>query len=284
MRRTLALFLAPLIMAVAGLGLPGVATAAVPPETTAEVAGPGPFATDGSQVRITPPGADRPVVAVRPVDAAGAWAGGGGTAAVASEVPGQAFRVEAAPDGVAVTSVLARDPGPRGISFAIDLPEGSHLELQPDGSVAVVGGPATRGWRFAPPWARDASGRELATRYEVDGDLLVQHVTVDARTTYPVTADPKFTWGWVTGTVYFNRSETKKASTASGLIGVALGACAASLATGPFATIFCAGLAAHAGAIATVAAYAYGEGKCLKIKLPTFTPGTVKLGDGYCQK
>lgn len=43
-------------------------------------------------------------------------------------------------------------------------------------------------------WAVDANGQPVATHYEVRGDELVQIVTPDATTAYPVVADP--TWGW----------------------------------------------------------------------------------------
>jgi len=61
---------------------------------------------------------------------------------------------------------------------------------------------------FEAPWAHDAAGRDLATEYALDGNRIVRRVDLDEDTAYPVTADPKLTTGWVTGTVYFNIPET----------------------------------------------------------------------------
>jgi hypothetical protein len=64
------------------------------------------------------------------------------------------------------------------------------------------------------PWARDADGRSLPTRYVVRGDVLVQHVdTRGAR--FPVVADPTFKrCGWLGALVCMrlNRSETQSIS------------------------------------------------------------------------
>ncbi|WP_418907833.1 hypothetical protein [Glutamicibacter endophyticus] len=50
---------------------------------------------------------------------------------------------------------------------------------------------------FTPPWAKDANGLEIPTRYEVDGNTLIQ--VVDHRSAknleYPVVADPAYSRG-----------------------------------------------------------------------------------------
>ena len=60
------------------------------------------------------------------------------------------------------------------------------------------------------------------------GPLLVDH----RGAAYPVVADPKFTWGIFSGTLYFTRGETRRATHVSGLLSVVAGACAASAITG----------------------------------------------------
>ena len=61
---------------------------------------------------------------------------------------------------------------------------------------------------FEAPWALDADGNTVPTHFEVDGDTITQIVETDETTAYPVVADPHFTWGWLSGTVYFNKWET----------------------------------------------------------------------------
>ncbi|MBP3223429.1 MAG: hypothetical protein J6M18_05845 [Actinomycetaceae bacterium] len=46
------------------------------------------------------------------------------------------------------------------------------------------------------PWAIDAEGKTLPTHYEVQGDTLIQKITTNAQTTYPITADPSIFW-WI---------------------------------------------------------------------------------------
>ena len=50
--------------------------------------------------------------------------------------------------------------------------------------------------------------RRLLIAAKVDGNTITQIVETDETTAYPVVADPHFTWGWLTGTVYFNKWET----------------------------------------------------------------------------
>ena len=85
-----------------------------------------------------------------------------------------------------------------------------------------------------------------------------------------VTPDVKFTWGWITGTVYFNRRETKLIAAYGGAAGYL-----ASL-LGPWGVL----VGSHIGAITAVASYASSTGRCLKIKVPAITPGV--YSGGYC--
>lgn len=44
------------------------------------------------------------------------------------------------------------------------------------------------------PWAVDANGVPVATRFEVDGNVITQVVDLDEATAFPVTADPSWWW------------------------------------------------------------------------------------------
>lgn len=84
---------------------------------------------------------------------------------------------------------IESDAAPTRHSFPLDLPTGVSPRLLPDGSVAAVDGAGLVVGAFATPWAVDAAGKNVATRFELVDDTLVQ--VVDHRgATYPVVADP----------------------------------------------------------------------------------------------
>ena len=91
--------------------------------------------------------------------------------------------------------------------------------------------------------------------------------------------DIKFTWGWITGTVYLNRSETRRFKTASYAAGIAAQICAG-LAVQTFGTACLVSGAVPAQWIYT-AANAYSDRKCVKIKVPTMWASA--YSGGYCR-
>jgi hypothetical protein len=187
-------------------------------------------------------------------------------------------------DAAQALIVVDGEDAPKAFRFPVAIDGGTAtLRLRSDGGVDVYepGAPDAMA-TVAPPWATDADGRPVPTRFEIQDGALTQ--IVDHRgAAYPVVADPKFTWGIFSGTLYFTRGETRRATHVSGLLSVVAGACAASAITGPFATALCGGIAGHAGVIAVFADYAYDRGNCLKIKLPLFIPGESKRGTRNCK-
>ncbi|MCA4133026.1 hypothetical protein [Arthrobacter sp. M4] len=106
-------------------------------------------------------------------------------------------------DGSATSSVLKDDgslqivttisssAAPTAYTYDLSLEPGSILKALEEGAVAIFG--ADGGFRggFATPWAKDADGVEVATRYVIEGNRLVQIVEHrDEGIRYPVTADP----------------------------------------------------------------------------------------------
>lgn len=85
-------------------------------------------------------------------------------------------------------SVLDAD-APEQFAFPVDLPDGVALEAQADGSISAVDQTGAMHGTFAPPWAVDANGKPVPTRYEVAGNTLVQQVS-HAGAAYPIIADP----------------------------------------------------------------------------------------------
>ena len=69
-----------------------------------------------------------------------------------------------------------------------------------------------------PAWAVDADSHNVETQYRVDGNSIIQDVTVTEDTTFPVVADPKVTRTWWNTTVYFNRKETNTLGWGSGSV------------------------------------------------------------------
>ncbi|WJV47522.1 hypothetical protein [Streptomyces flavofungini] len=169
----------------------------------------------------------------------------GGLASLIAEAGLAMYR----PDGVYAASEV-------GVLFSV----APHA---PDGVIALTAYPV-----------EDANGDAVPTSYELDGNDIVQTVETNDKTAFPVVADPKFTWGIVTGTVYFKKSETSKIANtgaAAALVGWALP---------PGLNAY---VSAHAAAITKVAMRAKANKRCIKIKIAggLFVPGD--YSGGYCK-
>lgn len=161
-------------------------------------------------------------------------------------------------DGAQLLSVLESQSSPTDISYEFP---GHELQLQPDGSVAVVD-PAGDGKLVAyieKPWAKDASGRSVPTRYEVAGSTLTQHVTATEETQFPVVADPSIVNKWYGQQIRFSSSETRK-------IGYGAGSCAIVAAWIPEPLISKI-VSSACGALALAAGAARAEGNCLAVNV-----------------
>lgn len=113
---------------------------------------------------------------------------------------GTAVVAQSLPTGARAMVTIANADAPERYAFPIT--GVSRLEVMPDGS--VLGFPLdaasdstadTASMKFAPPWAKDATGRDIATRYEIEGTTLVQVVEHKGAegVVYPLTADPTVT-------------------------------------------------------------------------------------------
>jgi hypothetical protein len=157
---------------------------------------------------------------------------------------------------------------------------GSHVQLTLDafGGVSVVDSVGNKVLFVLPPWATDAEGRDVPTRYEVNGTSLVQVVDhLGAGFTYPIVADPA-TCGWVTCTWYFGKRATKDLSSASSATAV----CGALAKIPPLAV----GCAVAWAAIVVQANRAVNRNMCLKIKyakvgFPIWVPDIYR--GGHCR-
>ena len=172
-------------------------------------------------------------------------------------------------DGFAVLIDIPSRGAEHSHAFQIGMPDGAMLEATDDGSVDVVGTDGATIGSFDRPWAKDANGADIATWFDVQGDTLIQTVDAGDAAVYPIVADPHYTWGWVTGTVYFNKFETSALCSTSG---TAIWWIVTSAFWLPIAL-------AAAVYIAATSCTAVVFGQCLKLK----STGVVGLySGGYC--
>lgn len=155
------------------------------------------------------------------------------------------------------------------LSVTIDNPDG-HLERQASGAVNIVDGTGAVVGTISQPWARDAAGRALPTSFAVSGNTVTQHVDTTGAV-YPVTADPKWTWGIITGTVYFNKHETSVIAASSDWVNKL-----SIFIPGIWSTI----IGLYAAVVHAMAKHAKEAGGCVKLK-STGVPG-IYFG-GYCK-
>jgi len=105
---------------------------------------------------------------------------------------GAASMVVPADDGVQILTTIVDDHAATEFRYDLDLPAGATLTTDPgSGVVAILDADGEPIGSFGAPWARDASGAEVPTHYEITAGSLVQ--VVDHRSgsyAYPVVADP----------------------------------------------------------------------------------------------
>lgn len=148
--------------------------------------------------------------------------------------------------GVQILSVLESESAPSTQYFDLDLPAGSDLVRNANGSVSVLSGGVEIGI-FDAPWATDALGRSLETNYSIEGSTLVQETDVTGAA-YPVVADPAYyaDCGLVTCTRWVSVASTRNLylnrfnSTSSAWQLIHGAKCAISLLGGPLVGTGCA--------------------------------------------
>jgi hypothetical protein len=164
-------------------------------------------------------------------------------------------------------------------------PAGSFWRLDPEGGGVWLMNASTGkiAGRVHTPWGYDRLGSRIPTRLTIgglDGDYLRLSYTLPAtRDRFPVTIDPHFTWGWITGTIYFNKQETA-------LIGVGGGLLASMIASAP--PPWNAVLALYSTYITTLAGIASASNQCIAVRSQPLLGSIAYLysgsaGDGYCR-
>ncbi|MFF5494564.1 hypothetical protein [Streptomyces aquilus] len=167
---------------------------------------------------------------------------------------------------------LADSGAPHQQSFRMTLPEGATIRQTAEGGLVVLGASGSIIGGLETPWAKDANGKAVPTSYTLEGNTVTQTVTPNADTAFPVVADPKWTWGIISGTVYFNKKETAHLAANAGFVAVLFAA-----APPPFDVY---GIL-NAANISRVAWNADSDNKCVEVKVPTFLPH--EYSGGYCK-
>lgn len=106
---------------------------------------------------------------------------------------------------VQINTVIVNDSAPREYEYAFTLDEGEKLRLAPDGSAYIEDESGSPVAFIAAPWAKDANGNAVTTRYEVRGSTLVQIVEHSKSDAYPVVADPWLGIGLINGASWITR-------------------------------------------------------------------------------
>lgn len=104
-----------------------------------------------------------------------------------------------------ITTVIDGPAAPTAYEYALELPAGYELLRGEEGegvAIAAVNESDLLGV-FAAPWAVDADGRNVPTRYDIRGTTLVQVVDHSAAYTYPIVADP-----WLGQELYYQPTLT----------------------------------------------------------------------------
>ncbi|WP_203653071.1 hypothetical protein [Demequina activiva] len=181
--------------------------------------------------------------------------------------------VQALDDGsVRLQTVLDSPDAPS--TYTYDFGQGVELVLLENGSVEVTeplgdGIVAVTGTIDA-PWAIDADGASVPTSYTVDGSRLVQHVEHGPQHTYPITADPSYSYGWKVYTKY-SRSETRNIAGWTSYGTIVSGVCPFIPRFGQVTAAACiAAFSAVATSIDNTFNSAKSQGRCVEISYPYY--------------
>ncbi|QDW62856.1 hypothetical protein [Oerskovia sp. KBS0722] len=97
--------------------------------------------------------------------------------------------------GVRIMSILADGGQSERVQYDLSVPDGGAVLPQEDGALVVLGADGRGVGILEAPWAFDADGREVPTRYVLEGDVLTQVVSHHGKGyTYPIVADPAWSY------------------------------------------------------------------------------------------
>lgn len=91
---------------------------------------------------------------------------------------------------VQVNTVIDSKNAPTRYGYPVELPDGATLSALEDGRILMSDAEGGDLGLVEAPWAKDASGRDVPTRYEIEGRTVTQVVEHSAEYQYPIVADP----------------------------------------------------------------------------------------------
>ncbi|MFI5933178.1 hypothetical protein [Actinoplanes sp. NPDC051494] len=100
--------------------------------------------------------------------------------------------------------------------YNLSLPAGVQLTALPDGGYVMLDAAGQSVGRIDSPWAKDATSKDLSTRYTLAGNVLTP-TTNTTGATFPVVADPKVSLG-LRVYVRYSRAEVKAFKARNALI------------------------------------------------------------------
>lgn len=198
--------------------------------------------------------------------------------------------VQSLTDGVRFLTVLDGKGAPTAYEYTFEVGDDLALSPRPDGGIDFIDNDSVAVARIDAPWAYDARGMAVPTHYEVSGTTVIQHVDhLSSDFAYPITADPKYSWGWGFY-VHFNRAETKTIATMGwgvAVLSTACGAAGSALAPGVGTAVGIAMCAAVAGTIVYRAGTAQNSKpkRCLYLQFtaPGSPPASGTYKDNRCK-
>ncbi|ANZ36053.1 hypothetical protein BBK82_08205 [Lentzea guizhouensis] len=120
-----------------------------------------------------------------------------GTTVYADAAPQTDVVVKPTTEGVQALVTIDGPAAPTGFDFPVTVPAGGQIALGEDGGAVVFDATGSPVATVATPWARDANGNSVPTRFVLEGSTLRQIVEHHQTTAYPVVADPAWfvVWG-----------------------------------------------------------------------------------------
>lgn len=91
---------------------------------------------------------------------------------------------------VQVATVIETAQAPTRFAYPMNLPEGSQIATTEDGALVITDSSGFFIGSLNAPWAKDARGADVPTRYEVEGNTVTQVVDTSNVDSFPVVADP----------------------------------------------------------------------------------------------
>lgn len=190
-------------------------------------------------------------------------AGNGSVVFTASDADATSVAVQPLADGrVSVQTVIPDASAPMQYTYRF---ADTTAYLREDGGVDLTA-PTADGvgnvviGSIDAPWAVDANGAAVPTQYVVDGPTVVQVITPNPDTAFPVVADPTFGHTYGIPTMYLSKKETREAAADLTAVYILCGA-AGLVFGGPF-VVLCEGNAYLVQRQAKASA-----GKCVKVLL-----------------